>query len=276
MKNKAFSQSVLFIVTLAAVACIMFLGSKFMSLNRTTEACEQSTGSHSEVQMQQTESSDSTVSDFAPETAAVITSTSEQQPLTDAAESTIETHETAVCSSIDSIDGVTYAQGILIVNKSFPLPEYYAPGRLTPVTESAFANLQHAAAMDGLSLYCLSGYRSYEHQEKIYNDFVRRDGQDAADTYSARPGYSEHQSGLALDVNCSGKAFDNTPEAIWLEEHCWEYGFIIRYPRGKEAYTGYSYDSSHIRYVGVELAEKLHESGMCLEEYLGIKSEYPS
>ena len=114
-------------------------------------------------------------------------------------------------------------------------------------------------------------------QKIIYNDYVARDGQLMADTYSARPGYSEHQSGLAIDVNSLDQDWENTPEGKWLSANCYKYGFIIRYPKGKEDITGYMYEPWHIRYVGKDLAEKLYNNGnwLTLEEYLGITSVYP-
>ena len=119
-----------------------------------------------------------------------------------------------------------------------------------------------------------SGFRSYYDQRYIYNGYVSRDGVAAADRYSARAGHSEHQSGMAIDVNSTSTSFKDTPEGIWLRDNCHLYGFIIRYPEGKEHITGYMYEPWHIRYVGVELATKIKESGLCLEEYFGITSAY--
>ena len=108
-----------------------------------------------------------------------------------------------------------------------------------------------------------------------YWGYVARDGsQWSADQYSARAGHSEHQSGLAFDVNFAGYAFNGTREAIWLEKNCHKYGFIIRYPSGKESITGYNYESWHCRYVGKELAKELTESGQTLEEFYGLTSKY--
>ena len=163
---------------------------------------------------------------------------------------------------------------MLIVNKSFPLPADYNPGGLTSETQSAFNKLQSAAAADGYNLWITSGYRSYYDQQTLFNNYVWRDGQAVAETYSARPGHSEHQSGLAIDVNYAGQAFVGTPEAYWLANHCADYGFIIRYPEGKESVTGFKYEPWHIRYVGKELAKKLTNAGLTIEEYFGIPSNY--
>lgn len=171
------------------------------------------------------------------------------------------------------IDGITYIDGIMIVNKSYSLPEDYDPG-LDPTAEAAFEQMQQAASEDGLLITILSGYRSYSEQEYQYNVHVENKGKEVADEVSARPGYSEHQSGLCMDINSTEDSFADTEEAKWLAENCVSYGFIIRFPEGKEEYTGYSYEPWHIRYVGVENAKKISESGLCLEEYLGVESKY--
>lgn len=170
-------------------------------------------------------------------------------------------------------EGITYIQGVLIANKSYSLPADFYPG-LDSVCEAQFYKLQSAAAQQGLNIWLASGFRSYDYQSQIYNSYVSLDGQAAADTYSARPGYSEHQSGLAIDVNQIDDSFIGTPEAVWLENHCHEYGFILRYPQGKQDITGYKYESWHIRYVGTDMSYPIHESGLTLEEYFGIDSYY--
>ena len=171
-------------------------------------------------------------------------------------------------------DGLTYVNGVLIVNKTYSLPEDYAPEGLTPACEAAFDALVDAAAEEGLEIYLLSGYRSYETQYNLYYRYVAEDGQEEADTYSARPGHSEHQSGLAIDVNSLSHTFADTPEGIWLAAHAHEFGFIIRYAQEKESITGYIYEPWHIRYVGKPTAQAIYESGLCLEEYFGLRSVY--
>ena len=171
-------------------------------------------------------------------------------------------------------NGITYVDGILIANKTYPLPASYDPGDLLPEVYEAFYKLQAGAREDGLSIYISSGYRDYNLQKSLYERYCARDGQAAADRYSARPGHSEHQSGLGLDVNEISDRFIGTPEAIWLSEHSHEYGFIIRYMQGKEDITGSKYEPWHLRYLGEDLAKDVYESGLCLEEYLGIDSEY--
>ena len=172
-------------------------------------------------------------------------------------------------------NGVTYIDGYLIVNKTYTLPSSYGNG-LTNVTIEAFNKMQAAAKVDGLNIYISSGFRSYSYQKTLYNNYVNRDGVTVADTYSARAGHSEHQSGLAFDVNTINDSFANTEEGKWLNDNCYKYGFILRYPKGKSDETGYQYEPWHFRYVGVELAEKLYNNGnwITVEDYFGITSRY--
>lgn len=173
------------------------------------------------------------------------------------------------------INGVTYIDGYLIANKTYALPSTYGNG-LTSETMSAFYAMAAGAQADGLYLYISSGFRSYNYQYNLYNNYARIDGQAVADTYSARAGHSEHQSGLAFDLNIVGDAFIGTPEAIWLADNCYKYGFILRYPRGKSNETGYKFEPWHFRYVGVELATELYNGGdwITMEDYFGITSVY--
>ncbi len=184
-------------------------------------------------------------------------------------------YKTSKGFKIEEIDGVTYIDGTLIVNKTYSLPSTYGNG-LTEETKTAFQKLRAAALLDGFDIYIASGFRSYDRQVTLYNNYVQRDGIEGADTYSARPGHSEHQSGLTFDVNEVSDKFHNTPEANWLENNCYKYGFILRFPNGKEKVTGFKYESWHFRYVGEELAKKLFNNGdwITLEEYFGISSVY--
>lgn len=169
-----------------------------------------------------------------------------------------------------------YEGNTLIVNKSYPLSSSYNPNGLDPTCEEWFYKLVSAAAKEGINIFLSSGFRSYDLQQSIYNNYVNESGQAAADTFSARPGFSEHQTGLALDVNTIDDSFAGTPEAIWLENHCYEYGFIIRYPLGKDAITGYKYEPWHIRYVGSDVANQIHAMGenATLEELYNVNSQY--
>ena len=178
--------------------------------------------------------------------------------------------------TIEVKNGITYIDGILIANKSYSLPSSYNPGDLLGVFLDNFKKMQSDASSQGVGLNVISGYRSYSRQNSIYNNYVSRDGRNAADRYSARAGHSEHQTGLAADINSLGQDFADTNEGKWLNNNCYKYGFIIRYPRGKEEITGYMFEPWHIRYVGVDLATKLYNNGdwITLEEYFGIDSKY--
>ncbi len=181
-------------------------------------------------------------------------------------------------------NGVTTVDGQILVNKTYSLPRDYRPELtsrdlgeafpVTPETRLAFLAMREAAQKEGLWLFSVSSWRSYELQEMLYAGYVARDGKEAADRYSARPGHSEHQTGLAIDCNSCEAGFENTPEGIWIGEHCVEFGFILRYPKGKEEVTGYLYEPWHIRYVGsVELARAITSAGT-MEEYYGVTSSY--
>lgn len=168
---------------------------------------------------------------------------------------------------------LAYIDGILIANKTYGLPEDYAPGE-DPEAVAAFYTMQADAANEGLDIYISSGFRSYEDQYRIYHNYASYDGYDVADTYSARPGHSEHQTGLAFDLNTIDDSFAYTAEGEWVKDNCYKYGFIIRYPEGKEHITGYMYEPWHIRYLGVDKATEVYNSGLTLEEFLGIDSVY--
>lgn len=203
----------------------------------------------------------------------------------------VNTNVTSKGYEIKNINGITYIDGHLIVNKTYTLKEDYIPTNThkTATSETgicqecideeaykSYVNMRNDASREGLSLWIASGYRSYNYQKGLYEGYVKRSGQVAADTFSARPGHSEHQSGLAFDLNSVTDAFATTKEGVWVNANCHKYGFIIRYPKGKEDETGYKYESWHLRYVGVELAEKLYNNGewITMEDYFGISSKY--
>ncbi len=177
---------------------------------------------------------------------------------------------------VEKKNGIYYVNGVLIANKSFPLPSDYNPGGLLQVFSSNFNDMKSAASKEGVGLRIISGFRSYSTQRTIYNNYVARDGKAAADRYSARAGHSEHQTGLAADINSLDQAFENTKEGKWLNNNCYKYGFIIRYTKQGESETGYMFEPWHIRYVGKDLAKTLYNNGswITLENYLGITSKY--
>lgn len=183
----------------------------------------------------------------------------------------------------------------VVVNKKRPLPPGYAPSdlvvpdvtlRLDKINEEmelrqsaaeALKSLFSAAkAKAGYNLLLASGYRSEGAQKQLYNFYVQAKGAAAADSDSARPSYSEHQTGLAVDVGrsdhqCEVQAcFAATPEARWLAENAYKYGFIVRYQPGKQAITGYVEEPWHLRYVGNALASQIQRSGKSLEEFFGL------
>ena len=135
------------------------------------------------------------------------------------------------------------------------------------VAADSFKKMSDAAKKEGLKIYNVSGYRSYDTQEYLYNNYVSRDGKEKADTYSARAGTSEHQTGLATDINSVSSKFENTKEFKWLKDNAHKYGFILRYPKGKEHITGYMYEPWHYRYVGKDVAKIIYENDFTYEEY---------
>ena len=184
---------------------------------------------------------------------------------------------------IQEINGATYIDGVLIANKTYALPQDFIPTNpdqpvnadrsstcLDKTLMSAWNTMLKDATAKGLNIYIASGYRSYNYQVNVYNRYVKSDGAAVADTYSSRPGNSEHQTGLCFDLY--------TNEGKWVNDNCYKYGFCIRFPKGKDSATGYQYESWHFRYVGVDLATKLYNNGdwLSLEEYFGITSQYPN
>lgn len=165
----------------------------------------------------------------------------------------------------------TYIKGILIVNKTYALPSNYGSG-IDPVAYQALMELQSAASSVGYDLPLLSGYRSYATQKNTYAYWCNLYGEEYAQNVSALPGHSEHQTGLAFDVASLKSSFGDTEAGKWLESHCAEYGFILRYPKNKTHITGYYYEPWHIRYVGKEHSIPIMNQKITLEEYLGVKS----
>ena len=143
--------------------------------------------------------------------------------------------------------------------------------QLVDVAYDNFVKMADAARLENLTIKVTTGYRSYNFQSTLYNNYVKADGVKNADTYSARPGYSEHQLGYSADLtnakNVSFDNFENTDEYKWLQENAYKYGFIMRYPKDKEYITGYMFESWHYRYVGVETATYIYENNITYEEY---------
>ncbi|HFR3551750.1 TPA: LD-carboxypeptidase LdcB/DacB [Streptococcus suis] len=159
---------------------------------------------------------------------------------------------------------------VIIVNKQHGLASTYNPGE-NSTARNSYQNLRNDMIRQGFNVgKAYSGFRSYETQQSLYLNYVQRDGQAAADRYSARPGHSEHQTGLAFDLtDASGALLTNSRAEQWLKDNAHKYGFVVRYLPGKEAVTGYMSEPWHLRYVGKE-AKDIYQSGLTLEEYYGI------
>lgn len=176
----------------------------------------------------------------------------------------------------------------MLVNKYYLLSSDYAPDdlvnvpqtyswgelgsqRVREVAYNAFLDMWHAAEQEGYYLMINSSYRSYQDQEAVYNNYKSSSGQKYADSIAARPGSSEHQTGLAIDIfsktNTNRNSFTDSPEAKWLEDNAHKYGFILRYPEDKVDITGYNYESWHYRYVGEDIATYIYEHDITFEEY---------
>ena len=160
---------------------------------------------------------------------------------------------------------------IVIANKHYPLSKDYNPGE-NPTAKAELLKLIAAMQEAGFPISDhYSGFRSYETQTQLYQDYVNKDGKAEADRYSARPGYSEHQTGLAFDlIGTDGDLVTEEKAAQWLLDHAADYGFVVRYLKGKEKETGYMAEEWHLRYVGKE-AKEIAASGLSLEEYYGFE-----
>lgn len=162
---------------------------------------------------------------------------------------------------------------LTLPNVRFPFSESDPKKQLRKIAATALEELFKASDDDGLELFALSGYRSYERQKTIFNNNIARHGEEHANTYSARPGESEHQTGLVMDVTNQAVNFElvtefgQTKEGIWLKDNAHNYGYIIRYPKDKVAITKYQYEPWHLRFVGVKLATELYENEITLDEY---------
>ena len=171
---------------------------------------------------------------------------------------------------------------LVLVNKYYYLKEDYTPNDLVTLTSKynsginskmkkeaaeAFMQMSDAATLDNITIKNASAFRSYDYQVNLYNKYVEKDGKKAADTYSARPGFSEHQTGLCTDINQIDSGFEQTDAFKWLEKNAHKYGFIIRFPKDKEDITGYQYESWHWRYVGKKAAEIIKNENITFEEY---------
>ncbi len=163
---------------------------------------------------------------------------------------------------------------LIVPNIPFSFQEDLPKKKLKRIAAYAIENLFAAAADIGLKLVGISGYRSYQRQQSIFTVNSAKKGDFLANQYSAKPGHSEHQTGLAMDVSSASvdyrliTEFGETKEGEWLKENAANFGFIIRYPQGKEDITGYQYEPWHLRYIGIKHAIKISKNNLTLEDYL--------
>ena len=172
----------------------------------------------------------------------------------------------------------------ILVNKYIYLPANYTPNNLTEINndftsstrllvyeaKENFEKMCKKIQEEDLKIRAISAYRSYDYQQQLYNNYVKKDGKESADTYSAQPGYSEHQTGLVVDIDntiTNYEQFETTESFKWMQENAHQFGFILRYPKGKEKITGYQYEAWHYRYVGKEIATYIYENNLTLDEY---------
>lgn len=223
-------------------------------------------------------------------------STPEQQPQKEEEASAGEQQQSSLEATIQMVDGVPTVTNptelTVVVNKNRALPADYIPPDLVepnvpfPFDEKVEKRMMRAEAAgaleklfakakeQGIELYAVSGYRSYRTQKSLFDTYVKTQGAEHAAAYSAVPGKSEHQTGLAMDVSGADaktrleESFGATPEGKWLAANCAQFGFIIRYLQGKEDITGYAYEPWHLRYVGKAIAEDIMSRGITLEDYL--------
>ena len=231
-----------------------------------------------------TTSSTTTTKTSATTTTTTIKTTSNQN------QNSSVSNKTSKGYTIEYRNGAYYINNILIVNKTYKLTKDWKPVNpyktvpsdgfdRNPLDKDAYEAwklMKSDAASLGLNLWAQSGYRSYDYQNDLYNGYIKRNGKTAADTFSARPGASEHQTGLAFDLNTISNSFKDTAEGKWVAKNAYIYGYILRYPEGKTNETGYIYEPWHIRYVGKELAKELYNNGnwITMESYFGIDSKY--
>lgn len=199
----------------------------------------------------------------------------------------LSNHKDTYLTGINKTTSVGTSKYLMLVNKKNPLDINYEPENLVKVNvkflsstskesrqmeetaAKALEELFQGAKEENITLIASSAYRSYRSQVKVLNDEIHSKGVDYANKYVAKPGKSEHQSGLAIDVTNEARCFDKTStEAKWLAENAHKFGFILRYPEGKENITGYNYEPWHIRYVGKKVAKKIYDKNITLEEYL--------
>jgi len=219
-------------------------------------------------------------------------STLSEQTATQATTTEVSVKQLTGKSNKDTVKDNQDATITALVNKQHSLDKTYAPKDLVTVdvptvlenpevnqlrkpAADALKEMFNKAKESGFKLYARSGYRSYQTQSALYKNYSTQHGEKAANRYSAKPGQSEHQTGLVMDITSESaelkltEDFGETEEGKWVSEHAHQFGFILRYPKDKEDITGYIYEPWHLRYLGVDLATKVYQSKLTFEEYLG-------
>jgi len=297
MKKK--SKQILLYILIISVIVLLGLGTKkLLSKKNEVKVNPETTTTTSTTATSTTTSTTTTTTKKTTTTTKTTTKKAEQTPAKVKETSTGDlTGTTNKGYKIEYKNGAYYIDGYLVANKTYTLTSDWVPtGTHKIITESmdgfcrecidetaykAWTEMKSDAAAVGYNMWIQSGYRGYYYQRDLYNGYVKRKGQAAADKSSARPGSSEHQTGLAFDIcvegySCISSDFNGTSPANWLASNCYKYGYILRYPEGKTDETGYIHESWHFRYVGKELANALYNDGnwITMEDYFGIDSKY--
>ena len=198
---------------------------------------------------------------------AIINVGSNNEWYTNTKKTDLEKNELMLTNKFYSLDNSYNSDNMVSVSKQY---SYGENQMVTSETFDAFLNMFNAAKAEDLTLIINSSYRSYEDQDKIYNDYKKARGEEYANKIAAKAGFSEHQTGMAIDIQTYGSSastFEEFDEFKWLKDNAHKYGFIMRYPKDKEYLTGYEYESWHYRYVGIEAATYIYENNITFDEY---------
>ena len=294
--KKKYRKSVLIIILLIDILLIELSTYLYNNNNKTdnNEPEEKikipSEGENKETPETTTTITSTTTSSTTSTTKTTTTSTTTTKTTSNQNQNSNLSNKTSKGYTIEYRNGAYYINNVLIVNKTYKLTNDWKPVNpyktvpsngfdRNPLDKDAYEAwklMKSDAASLGLNLWAQSGYRSYDYQNDLYNGYIKRNGKTAADTFSARPGASEHQTGLAFDLNTISNSFKDTAEGKWVAKNAYIYGYILRYPEGKTNETGYIYEPWHIRYVGKEVAKELYNNGnwITMESYFGIDSKY--
>ena len=286
--KKKYQKSVLIIILLIDILLIGI--STCLYCNNKNDNNKQEEKNKEPFEDENEEKTESTTTITSTTTSSTTTTTTTIKTTSNQNQNSSVSNKTSKGYTIEHKNGAYYINNVLIVNKTYKLTKDWKPVNpyktvpsdgfdRNPLDKDAYEAwklMKSDAASLGLNLWAQSGYRSYDYQNDLYKGYIKRNGKTAADTFSARPGASEHQTGLAFDLNTISNSFKDTAEGKWVAKNAYIYGYILRYPEGKTNETGYIYEPWHIRYVGKELAKKLYNNGnwITMESYFGIDSKY--